>query len=152
MRCADCNKFVPYDTEAEPEGDLEISEDGQLTGEVTRTLPCGECGTELKSGAFDVDQDLNEIITPVEGTEAEPGKVCAGHKHTWDWPNSEITLEPTERLNDKDRKGNQIKLRRFMTQMYGFQASGDVLCKDCGIKGEWAVGDEMSAGSFDEQV
>lgn len=154
MRCPDCAKFVPFDTEAEPEGDLTIDNDGQLTGEVERGLPCGECGTTLKSAMFNVDQDLNEIVDVKPAPSNDPAGVTYCTKaHDWDWENAdEPSISPTERLSDTDRKGNKIKLTRFMTKYYGIEIEGDVRCKDCPAVGVYKFSDEESASAFDEQV
>src|SRR5687767_14393235 len=57
MRCPDCNKFVSFDTEADPETNIDVAEDGAITGDVRIANNCQECGTELKEGTFDVDDD-----------------------------------------------------------------------------------------------
>lgn len=150
MRCPDCNGFRSYDTEAEPQGDLEISDEGVITGDITRDLPCVDCSTVLKSAEFNVDQDLNEIVDVQ--LQVVKGSVCT-KAHDWDWENApQPSVEPTERLNDIDKNGNKIKFARFMTKYYGIEVSGEVKCKDCPATGVYSFKDEMPAGSFDEQV
>lgn len=65
-RCNDCNKFVSYgDPEIETNLDANIDEtDGsvQVTGDVSCTLTCGDCGSQLKQTSFDVDENV-----PFEG-------------------------------------------------------------------------------------
>lgn len=52
MRCPDCNRFVAFDYEQEPEVDLSPMFTGlqEVTTEITvrHLLTCAECGTELK--------------------------------------------------------------------------------------------------------
>lgn len=150
MRCPDCNGFRSYDTEAEPEGDLDISSDGMITGEITRDLPCEECGTVLKSSTFDVDQDLKEIVDIQ--LQVVQVSVCT-KAHDWDWEHApQAAVTPTERLEDKDKNGKQIKHARFMTKYYGIEVSGEVRCKDCPAVGFYTFSDDAPASSFDEQV
>lgn len=53
MRCPDCNKFVSYANDEEPEIDTEeIDGVGNYTIEVRLPKNCAECGTELKSNSF----------------------------------------------------------------------------------------------------
>lgn len=150
MRCPDCRGFRSYDTEADPEGDLEVNADGTITGEITRDLPCSDCGTVLKSTTFNVDKDLNEIVDVK--LQVVPGSVCT-KAHDWDWENAQQPLvTATERLEDKDKNGKPIKHTRFMTKYYGIEVEGEIKCKDCSVVGTYAFSDEMPASSFDEQV
>lgn len=58
MRCPDCNKFVPYDTEVDPEESGDVEFDGEtFRATFTRTLTCGECGSELKSAEIEIEVD-----------------------------------------------------------------------------------------------
>lgn len=58
-RCPDCNKFVSYDTDQEPEVDVDIDEDGQVTGTVRIFDACAECGTELRETTIDISEDMS---------------------------------------------------------------------------------------------
>lgn len=150
MRCPDCNKFVPYDTEAEPEANLELDDSGQLTGDVRRVLPCGECGTELKDTTFDIDVDLNEILQ-INDKPANLTDCSGGGDHEWDWESAEDpSVSADERMETKDKHGKPIKNSRYMTQYYGVLIEGTVKCKLCGLEASYEVKDEASASSFDE--
>jgi hypothetical protein len=59
-RCPDCNKFVSYDTDQEPEVDVDIDEDGQVTGSIRIFDACSECGTELRETTLDISEDMSE--------------------------------------------------------------------------------------------
>jgi len=89
MRCPNCNKFVPYGLDQEPEVDLEIhqpSEDGvktdmktvaevsvEITGTVRIALTCEECGGELKESTFELsDVEIMVPLTPPDGSDWEP--------------------------------------------------------------------------------
>ena len=58
MRCPDCAKMVSY---GEPEIDADdlAIDDGTVSGVVTITLPCAECGTPLKTASLDVSHDID---------------------------------------------------------------------------------------------
>jgi hypothetical protein len=151
MRCPDCGKFVPFDTEAEPEANLEIDSEGQMSGNVRRVLPCGECGTELKETTFDIDQDLSEILQ-IEGKPASQVPCTSeDQQHEWDWEHAEEPMVSADsRMEDKDRHGKKIKSSRYMTQYYGVLIEGNVTCKNCATVAAYEVKDEASASSFDE--
>lgn len=148
MRCPDCNKFVSYDEGTDPEinsEDLQINEDGisgVVTGEVRVVLPCAECGTELKewNGEFEMEFEhecdgKNEIGEEEEKFEIE-----------------EVNASFSSRMEDKDRKGRQIKNHRYMKTYYGADITADIKCNKCGetITLEGHV--EEQASGFDELV
>lgn len=71
MRCENCQKFVSYDTEVEPEeSNSPELEDGVFTASFTRTLSCAECGSEMKSAEIEVEVDAT--ITEPEKEEYTP--------------------------------------------------------------------------------
>jgi hypothetical protein len=56
MRCPDCSKFVSLEfNEPELEGDLDVTEEGVVTGSVRIVRACADCGTELKEASFDLE-------------------------------------------------------------------------------------------------
>lgn len=62
-RCPDCNKFVSYD-EQEPDVNIDVVPNADhtslvISGTVTVTLPCAECGTELKTYEFEVEKEVD---------------------------------------------------------------------------------------------
>lgn len=61
MICPSCNKFAAYNTDNEPEIELQC-EAGQVTGTVRIWLTSECCGDELKETNFDVEMDLTEDI------------------------------------------------------------------------------------------
>ena len=146
MRCPDCNKFVSYDTDNEPEAD-DLSYDGAMvTGDVRRELPCANCGTTLKSATFNM-----EIPVAVEGAD-KPCHVEGEEdvaEHEWE---VECEAETSDRTQTTDRNGKQIKSSRYMTQYYGVVVNGDVKCSRCNISASFSGADEMPASSYDEEV
>jgi RNase P subunit RPR2 len=145
MRCPDCNKFVPFGTDTEPEVDAEVDDDGEITGTVRIVLTCEECGQELKEASFDINADC-----------------CAEvEQHRKDNPKCEETktlsvedggFELTTRTETTDRHGKPIKNSRYMKSFYG--ASGDftVTCDECGETFTVHFEDEIQASGMDEMV
>jgi len=61
-RCTDCNKFVSLELGDNPDMNIDIDEEGVITGDVTITRNCAECGTEMKEGKFDVNVTIDEEV------------------------------------------------------------------------------------------
>lgn len=79
MRCPDCNRFVSLDSEVEPEVDVDINEEGQVTGTARMVNACGECGGELTEYTFDLDEEADDATAHMESfPEDQRGK----HKFT----------------------------------------------------------------------
>lgn len=139
MRCPDCQKFVPYDTDVDPEGELDF-DGARLTGTYTRTLTCGECGTELKSA--DIEFDI--------AVDALKDEACKdGETHDWD-VDAEAT--PSTEMQTTDRNGKPIKSSRYMKTLYGVEVSGKVSCSKCGAEAEFSASESVQASAFDELV
>lgn len=146
MRCENCERFVPYNTEEEPEAELEVSDEGQLTGSVRRVLTCEECGSEMKETTFDIDADLKDILK----MDLEAGLPC-GESHEWDWENAEEPETSADmRVETNDKNGKPIKSSRYMKTYYGVVITGSVKCQKCGIEATWEVKDECAASGMDE--
>lgn len=45
MRCPDCNKFVSFDTDVEPDVSLDVADDGGVSGSCRIVNACADCGT-----------------------------------------------------------------------------------------------------------
>lgn len=145
MRCPDCNKFASFDTEVDPEGDLEVSEEGMLSGDIRRVLNCADCSQELKEATLNFDQDLNDVLTlPIGATEEQ--EKC---EHDWNWTGSTPSMNPTDRYDDK---GGKIKQLRYMKHLYGVEVVGEVECTKCKVMGQYSCSQEEAAGAFDELV
>ena len=78
-RCPDCNKFVSYDEDYEPEvSDEAVNIDGEgedatatITATIRIALPCAECSTELAETSLDWEyeitaQDHTHTATPTD--------------------------------------------------------------------------------------
>src|SRR6185369_892784 len=123
MRCGDCNKFVAYDTEIDPEEEGEPTIEGNHTDGYTftasyrRVLPCAECGSDLKEATFEINQDV-EI--PDECPKGEDGA------HAFD--SVECSVAPSSRTETKDRNGKPIKSARYMKTFYGVDGEFSAKC------------------------
>lgn len=154
MRCPDCNKFAAYDTEQEPEVNSEEFDGERFTAEVTRTLTCESCSTELKSYTFEIEVDAK--IEEPEEDEKKPDAMMEDdeledveeHVHEW-----EVTAEaqPLMRTITKDRHGRPIKRARYMKTEYGVEVEFSAEC-ECGAKAAASAEDYVQASSMDELV
>lgn len=139
MRCPDCNKFVSFE-EQEPEVDnLEISEDGQITGEIRIVNACAECSNELTESSFEIDVSM-EIPK----------------KHTGEGHDLEIEDGGCERISRSGyfKKGEFVPASgRYAKTFYGFELSYSVKCS-CGevIEENATVTDEVQASGMDALV
>ncbi len=140
MRCPDCAKMVSYDTEVEPgEQDALSVEDKVVQGSYRRTLNCANCGTELKEMVF----EFNEPIEVPETCSDPNGHALDVH---------DASAEPTDRMQDKDRKGKPIKNVRYMKHLYGVTITATVKCEHCEYTEEIAAMQEAAGSEFDELV
>lgn len=157
MRCPDCNKFVAYDTEQEPEvGDEDVTgSDGlyTVTAEVRRVLSCAECGTELKDLSFSLsaevavdepctreDEDEDDKPSPAapEGEAAPPEpsvKIETEHSHEFEVDS--VDVEPTEEGSGKKRK-------------FGYSGEVTIRCIECDHEETVHVEDAAFSSEFEE--
>jgi hypothetical protein len=129
---------VSYDDSTEPEVDLEVDEDGMVTGTARIVLTCAECGTELKEANFDAEVDLSDWAEKHQGEK---------HSLEVEASNSEMT----QRSQTHDRHGRKIKLARYMRSYYGVSVQAQVKCS-CGEETEGTFEDEVMASGMDEMV
>jgi phage FluMu protein Com len=144
MRCPDCNKFVAYG-----EGEVEITDvsvnDDEVSGSVRIMLPCGDCGTELKDAEIDfnisIDHECAEGTAPMDEDSVDERYEIESE-----------SADFTERMQDKDRHGKQIKSYRYMRHFYGAEVHVEVKCNVCGES--FSVSDtvEEMASGFNELV
>lgn len=155
MICPSCNKFASQSADNEPEGDVEIDEIDQETGDVkvtgsVRIVVTSECcGDELKEANFDIEETIESI-------EAEEDCDCdLKDQETWsvDFESIEMTDE-TERTRTKTLKDGTVKeipiSPRYQKHFYGAEALIAITCA-CGKTKEthlWS--DRVQAGSMDE--
>lgn len=144
MRCPDCNKFVPFGTDTEPEIDADVDDDGNISGTARIVLTCEECGTELKEATLDIDCGVFDDI----------------EQHRKDHPECKdkgLSLadnggELTQRTETKDRHGKPIKNPRYMKSFYGAAVEFTVTCDECNEEFTVTWEDEVQASGMDEMV
>jgi uncharacterized protein with PIN domain len=73
LRCPDCNKFVSFDTETEPEVQSEqVDENGAVEFSVRITNNCADCGTELTETTLEMEDTVpEELLADHKGDEHE---------------------------------------------------------------------------------
>jgi len=134
MRCNDCNKFVSFDSDVEPEISVDVS--GTIvSGDARIVNNCADCGTELKECSFDINEEI-------PGADAHE---CDG----------ELSVEVegagrTDRMEDKTRTGKPIKHSRYMKHLYGAEATFKVVCDKCEFEAEIPWSDETPGSAMDE--
>ncbi len=137
MRCPSCNKFVSFDTETEPEVDVEIDEEGTVTGSVRIVNTCAECGEELKEASLELEVDLTEACAAHVNEEGE-------EKHSLS-----VDDDGSERTERSDGKpGTPSRYRRHF---YGARVTVSVTCvcdDNFEAVGTWE--DDIQGSAMDE--
>lgn len=125
MRCPDCNKFVSFDSETDPEiSDEAVAEDGTVTANVRIVNNCSECGTELKEATLELDLPADkELIAHIAK--------CPDAKKPDGLTVDEISGSRTDRIQRTDRHGKPIRNPRYMRRYYGADITASVACA-CG--------------------
>lgn len=149
MVCPDCHRFPSFDP-GDPEVEIEVSDEGMVTGSARIVLNCGGCGQEMKEANFDVEVDLTEEVA--EHRKKHPKCDSLEVEET-----SEFT-DRSETSKTKTLKNGQVKVTpipyRYQRRFYGCAVDVTVTC-GCDKDGLDAAGhweDETSAGGMDELV
>lgn len=144
-QCPGCNKFPSLETEEPEVQSVDIdNETGEVTAEIRvyRTSAC--CGEEMKETTFSA-----EITAPEELAEHIHDHQEAGEEYSLSV--EEDTIESTEEMQTKDRKGKPIKSFRYMKTLIGYSATFTVSC-DCGFDCTVESADAVAASEFEELV
>ena len=140
MRCPDCNKFVSFDAENEPEiNDEAIDEEGNVTASVRIVNNCADCGTELKEANFDLEVDLTVA--------------CAEHVNAEGEDTHDLTVEIESNGRTERSDGKPGTPARYRRTYYGAECSVKVSCTcdpNFEAKADWS--DEIQGSSMDELV
>lgn len=153
MRCPSCSKFVPYDTEVEPEEqDTAHSVEGDTvvaSATYRRVLTCAECSEELKDNEFEFEGVTVELALD-DDPEAKHKVAFAECDHE----DVEVTFnaEPTTGSQTTDRKGRAITNPRYMKTLYGVDLTVEATCPTCGAHGSATERAEDQASAFNELV
>jgi uncharacterized protein YbaR (Trm112 family) len=180
MRCPDCNTFVAYDTEQDPEEQGDEAIDGTtFTASARRVLTCEQCGTELKEATIEIEGDVT-IDGGIDVDSEENQALDEPHEHEWDF---DVTYSPamdvvagrwqtpakraaTHKTEKRVRReGQEITTRkikpgdvvweawgfRYHRTLYGVEVSGTATCV-CGATAEITAEAYEAASGFDELV
>lgn len=149
-RCPDCNKFVSngdpevsYES-GEDELDVQLDEEGlqlRWAPEVLITIPCGDCGTELKNNTFSLE---------IEETH-QCDKLPKELPDDFEIPElSADDPEPTDDYQTKDRKGRVIKNPRYQKHLYGVSVHATTKCPFCEAEIEFNGEDQIEASGMND--
>lgn len=159
-RCGDCNRFVSLETEVS-DFSIDIDDDGNVTGDVTLTRNCAECGSELQEGKADVEASLAEVSAHMaehkaaqaakdadrttrlaQATPDEADQVCA-----------EIDVEAEEDeafdLSIENEEAEVVESGSARRPVFGFHATFSVTCS-CGDEFEGEAEGELAPSDFDD--
>jgi hypothetical protein len=146
MRCPDCSKFVSFDTDSDPEiNNIEVDDDGNVSGEVRIVNTCAECSSELTEATLEIEEDMTDDITAHR--EAFPDE-----KDAHDTLDVDTAGESRfDEMVRKDRNGKPIKNSRYMKRLYGAEVEITVTCK-CGETFTRTWRDSVQASGMDSLV
>ena len=149
MRCPDCNKFVSFDAETEPEIDASVDDSGTITGSVRIVNCCQECGQELKDATLEIEASVEDEIEKHrrEHGMTDDEKLPVGHVKL----DLSTDGSRTERTQTHDRHGRSIKRARYAKHYYGAEATFTVEC-ECGATFETTWSDDTPGSAMDELV
>lgn len=163
MRCPDCNKFVSFDTDTEPELSLSVDDEGVVSGTARIVNTCAECSQELKEATLDVEIDLSAEVT-AHRDEKRAERLADARKEdpaaTIDDSDNdghdgleidEESAERTDRVQRTDRHGKPITKSRYMKTFYGADVNVTVKFA-CGETFDGTDSPEVQAGGMDELV
>ncbi len=181
MRCPSCNKFVPYDTDSEPEVDIEIDAEGSVSGTVRIVNTCADCGEELKEASLDVNEDLTDecdghledgfVIERIETGERMPDTdVFSSAEEAWAEAEKRFAKEPassdpegvrgwlrveerTHELSVEPEDVERTEASKGKKALYGATMRIEV---SCSCKDDWTTSrpwsDEVFGSDMDELV
>lgn len=134
-RCNDCNKFVGVNQAESQLTDLEVDQDGCVTGSCTLALECSDCGSELKTS----DVEVNEQVEGAEEHMSAHDKKNPSHSY-------ELSITDSE-VGDADKfegKG------RGMKHFYGIEGQFTVECSCKKFKADGKFSEFVQASHFDD--
>lgn len=163
MRCDQCQKFVSFDTDKEPEDlDLNVTDDGEVSGSVRIVNACAECGQDLTETTLDVEMSFADDIEKhreEKKAEHEASEALKPEDERVSFDESEhdsVSISSSEatrsdRRQTHDRRGKLITRSRYQRQYYGAEVAVTVECK-CGEDFEHSEVFEAQASSMDSLI
>lgn len=157
MRCPDCNKFVSYDVDVEPEEEQQDVTGTTFTATYRRTLTCQDCGTELKEGSIDLEYNFEADIQEATDASEPKNSGTAKPEHEHEWEIEECYVEATTDTKTTcvvKGKVKKITNPRYMTQLYGVSCDVTLKCGHDGCEStvNFTVSDTLEASGMDEMT
>lgn len=134
-RCSSCNMFCSVELQ-EPEADLEVNDEGLVTGTVRLLLSSECCSEEVAEANVDLEID----------TQLEHDEKCGDQSVVID----DESADATDRYQTTDRHGNHIKSLRYQRHFYGADIAVAVRCVVCSAEAQAKETAEEQASSFEE--
>lgn len=142
-KCPSCNLFCGLETQDPEVYDIQIDEDGRVTGQIHLARNSSCCGDEVKYYDFDIDLEPEEDVAEHTTEHSKLGEA-------YDLSIDENSIEYTERMdNGLTKKGKPIPLR-FRRSYYGYSASFNIKCSCGKLDVDIQVEDEVQASGMDE--
>lgn len=125
MRCENCSKFVSLELQDPEIEDLELHDDGSLTGEVRIVRNCAECGSEMKEARFEVNVPAPAVTHKPDCTTKD--------------------LHADAELSSLEEGGG-----RYKKSYFGAEGELRVTCSTCDAQASVKWSDKIDASSMDE--
>jgi predicted phage gp36 major capsid-like protein len=128
--------FSTKDTDVEPEVDVQVDDEGHVSGTVRIVNQCSDCGEELEETTFEIDIDLTQDVTEHQETAEHQAKLAEAKDRRADQGSVSVEAEfsRTDETQRKDRRGKPITSRRYMKRYYGIEGSVSITCDQCGVE------------------
>jgi hypothetical protein len=155
-RCNDCNRFVSMELGDSPDLTLDVDADGVVSGDVTITRNCAECGTELKEGKFDINVTISEAAAHMQEhtdaylahEKARAAAELATIEAGGDIDDEDDIEEFELSIENEEAEATEGGTSRKPT--YGFRATFSIVCSCGKFEHDGEADDEMSGGEMDE--
>lgn len=138
-RCSSCYKMCALDM-AEPEVEIDIDEDGTVTGTVRIVCTSQCCGDEVKEATFDVE------VSP----EGEHAAIIEHHIGKDRSESCELSVQDNGSENTERQEGKGRGLRTFRGACVQYEVTCACLKGDAAPLWEAEWSDEIQASSMDE--
>ena len=160
-RCGDCNRFVSLETEVS-DFSIDIDDDGNVTGDVTLTRNCAECGSELQEGKCDIEgvtlSDVSEHMGEHRRVQAAKDadrttRLAEAAPDEADQVRAEIDAEEEADeafdLSIENEEAEVVESGSARRPVFGFHATFSVTCS-CGDEFEGEAEGELAPSDFDD--
>ncbi len=156
-RCSDCNKFVSLELGDSPDMNLDIDDEGNITGDVTITRNCAECGTEMKEGQVRGQPHDRRGGYPRADAPGRTGRQGQGPRRGGGCGDARGEAIPDEddeeefELTIEDEEGEATESGTSRKPMFGFLGMFTVKCSLCpDFEHNVETDDEMAGSDMDD--